>query len=150
MKNVNSNSLFQNVGKGILYIGGTFFTGKNIFYLGFILYYIYRKNRHLRLNKNKDCNTTNSTKMDDSINEIPEEILEKIVIKIKNKVLLLIASAYDKHKHLKSIEIHNESDINTLTTDESLKLKENNEKKNENKSKNTINCKKFSNSQLKL
>jgi hypothetical protein len=81
------------IGKGIICVIGSFFSG-------FFLYYFSTKKKILNspeiCDQHNSKNRSDKSKTDDSTTEIPIGIMEKIIKKIKNKIIILLANLYDK------------------------------------------------------
>jgi len=88
---------WKHIFKGILFSGGSFALGNiKVVYLGFLIYSMYNKSTK-SLQKSFSTNSRTSLNLK---REISEVMLQKIVKKIKNKIVILYANKFDcLHKY---------------------------------------------------
>ena len=94
MENTSLTKLFLiQMGKGLFLVTSSFV-------VGFFGYFFVNKHKFALCNQEKDnerqFNKDPKETLDDSSNDIPYEIMLKIIKKIKNKMIILLANLYDK------------------------------------------------------
>ena len=132
MENIQ-NHLFKIIGTGVIISFGSFFSG-------FILYYLSNRRKMLGPIENEkatkpkiDKNKNNNPVINSDSSYIPLDTLERIITKVKNKIVILLANLYDKTILMNIVRQNNETAeekdivVETISTGELAKLKENEE-----------------------
>ena len=127
------NHLFKIIGTGVIISFGSFFSG-------FILYYLSNRRKMLGPIENEkatkpkiDKNKNNNPVINSDSSYIPLDTLERIITKVKNKIVILLANLYDKTILMNIVRQNNETAeekdivVETISTGELAKLKENEE-----------------------
>ena len=137
MDDAYSHQYLRTIGKGIIISAGSFL-------FGFLFYYLKNKKKMLTGPHSETFlseKLKNKSKNDEMECEIPLKTLERMVKKIKNKIVILLANLYDKTVLLNivnqtKIREENEKDIQveTLSSGEIARLEENNKDDQNNQS----------------
>ena len=103
------NHLFKIIGTGVIISFGSFFSG-------FILYYLSNRRKMLGPIENEkatkpkiDKNKNNNPVINSDSSYIPLDTLERIITKVKNKIVILLANLYDKTILMNIVRQNNET-----------------------------------------